>query len=129
MDVHSACLASTTSSHSIRARGESGERRWLNSVLIAVVSGEEESSGISLTSRPEQGQWLHVISNAPDSKWKIHRNTSGIISGRDSLSVVSSLHLFKLPRGINLCILRIKKTQKEEMLFITFKSKGGISFC
>lgn len=51
MDVHSACLASTTSSHSIRARGESGERRWLNSVLIAVVSGEEESSGISLTSR------------------------------------------------------------------------------
>jgi hypothetical protein len=39
---------------------ESGERRWLKRVLIAVVSGEEESSGMSLTSRPEQ-ECEHVI--------------------------------------------------------------------
>ena len=54
MEVHSRWRDSTMSSHSCRASVESGERRWLKRVLIAVVSGEDGSSGMSLTSRPEQ---------------------------------------------------------------------------
>jgi hypothetical protein len=52
MDVQRRCRDSTMSSHSWRARVESEERRWLKRVLIAVVSGEEGSSGMRRTSRP-----------------------------------------------------------------------------
>ncbi len=52
MEVQRRCRDSTMSSHSCRARVESGERRWLKRLLMAVVSGEEGSSGMRRTSRP-----------------------------------------------------------------------------
>lgn len=55
IEVQIRCRDSTISSHSWRASVESEERRWLKRVLIAVVSGEEVSSGMSRTSRPEGG--------------------------------------------------------------------------
>lgn len=64
MKVHRGCRASTMSSHSFLAAIESEDgRRWLNNVLIAVVSGELAFSGMRRTSRPERGcQEKHVLS-------------------------------------------------------------------
>lgn len=56
MESQSGWRDSTISSHSMRASVGETVRRWLKSVLIAVVSGEVGSSGMRRTSRPGGGQ-------------------------------------------------------------------------